>query len=116
MLPIPSLYLKLAAGAAVLAVLGFHFYGDHQTAKALEQARSDISILTEQKRVLQEQLITVTGDKKALDKRLTEADLERQKVRADLNVTLKKLRAQKPPTECKAAVEWAIENKGDLAW
>lgn len=112
----PSLYLKLGGAALVLAMLGWHLFGDHRTRTALDEARAQVVLLESKTAQLEESLKQVTIAKEQLDVAITAAEAQRQQVQAELQVTLKKLRSQKPPTECKAAIEWSIENKGDLQW
>ena len=75
----------------------------------LSQKEEEISLL-------KAQVDNLSMARSALDTALREAEVEREKVRGDLQAVLRKLRNQKPPIECKAAVEWAVENKGDLKW
>ena len=44
------------------------------------------------------------------------AEAVRQRRIAELNAQINKLRSQEPPKECAAAIDWAIEKKGDLSW
>lgn len=64
----------------------------------------------------EDNFVQATKDRDAYLKAGQEAEQARAKVQSDLAVTLKKLRQQKPPTECKAAIDWAVQNKDDLKW
>ena len=44
------------------------------------------------------------------------AEVERQRRIATLSAQIAAMRKQVPPKDCKAASDWAIENKGDLGW
>ena len=116
MFSIPSLYLKLIGAAIVLGALGLHLWSDNRVKKSLADVQTELIRVTEERRVLETELIALTKSKETLDIQLKIADEARAKIRADLDATLKKLRVKKPPTECKAAIEWSITNKGDLAW
>lgn len=83
---------------------------------SLSTARNTISSLNEQLRTTKEKLIEVTEDKTELDERLQFAAKEQVRIQSNLRSTLAKLRQQKPPTECKDAIDWAVERKGDLDW
>lgn len=113
---LPSLYIKLIGAAIVLAAIAWHVFGDLRLKSSLEQAQVDMASLRADKLNLETQLLKATQSAAQLDDAVKVAEAARSKVQADLQVTLKKLRNQKPPTECKAAVDWAIENKGDLKW
>lgn len=65
---------------------------------------------------LQLKIDEITRDKQALTDNLEKANSERKKVREELNRTLTKMRAQKPPSDCKEAIDWSVKNKGDLNW
>lgn len=47
---------------------------------------------------------------------LKKSERERAARVAQLNAQIDTLRNQKPPKECKEAIDWSIEQKGDLAW
>jgi chromosome segregation ATPase len=100
---------------AAAALVGGYLYVTHLQEKVEEQQAALIKAEEERIR-LNEALIAVTDDKKALDEEILKSEAQRAAVRAELNRTLAKLRSQRPPVECKAAIDWAVENKGDLQW
>lgn len=116
MFGLPTLYLKLAGAAVIAAVLGWHLFGDWRVKHTLEQTQLELANYKVQYKQLEDQFVQATKDRDSYKKAGEEADAARAKVRADLDVTLKKLRAQKPPTECKAAIDWAVQNRDDLKW
>ena len=79
--------------------------------------------LTEQVKVEQakfeqvrQDLLRVTEERSVLDSQLKEAEVLRGTLVKSYDARLKALRGQKPPVECKAVIDWAIENRSDLAW
>lgn len=106
----------LVGAGVVAAAIGLHLFGDWRTKSELSKVQAELVATKESKRILEENFVAATRDRDQLRSQAAEADAARAKVQADLAATLKKLRSQKPPVECKAAVDWAIERKGDLSW
>lgn len=115
-IPIPTLYLKLA-GLAVIALLvaGVTWHIHHLKSELLE-SQAKVTELTSKFQRSQDDLKSVTDDRNEVNTKLAQAETQRQQIQLDLANSLKKLRAQKPPVECKAAVDWSVENKDDLDW
>lgn len=111
-----SLILKLGGAALVLAIIGFHFAGDRHTHTELIKAQTELVQTQAELKQANDNLIAATKARDEYLKAGQEADKARVQVQADLQVTIKKLRAQKPPVECKAAIDWAVDNKQDLDW
>lgn len=65
---------------------------------------------------LNEELLAATKTKQELMDAAEKAGQERQRIQAQLTGEIRKLRAQKPPQECKAAIDWAVEQKADMEW
>lgn len=78
-------------------------------AEVITQQRAQISALSKQ-------LDDISTQRNTIEDALRRAETERNEIRSELAKTLTKLRTQKPPVDCKAAVDWAVENKGDLQW
>ena len=111
--PLALKLLPFAIAATVLAG-GYLYVKNLQETVVEQQVRLEKA--EEDKLVLEQQVKDLSVQKAQLDANLVEAEANRSKIRADLDATLRKLRNQKPPIECKAAVEWSIQNKGDLQW
>jgi len=108
--------IKLAAAGILLAALAA-FYLHYRGLKSdLFDAHTQVSLLNEQVRSVNEALRETTQSRDELKSNLSAAEITRAKVQADLQTTLRKLRNQRPPTECKAALDWAVDNKDDLKW
>lgn len=50
------------------------------------------------------------------DKAFKESEVKRQEIVTILTEQVNKIKNQNVPKECKAAVQWAKDNKGDLSW
>jgi septal ring factor EnvC (AmiA/AmiB activator) len=83
---------------------------------SLREAEDALTLSKARETSLTAQLTEATKLKSTLTKQLSAAEAERNTIRAQLQKSLSKLRLQQPPQECKAAIDWAVENKGDLAW
>ena len=99
----------------ILALVAGGFYVRHLQEKVTKQ---EVQLIQkeEEMSLLRTQVENLSMARSALDAALRQAEADRDKIRGDLQATLRKLRNQKPPVECKAAVEWAVDNKGDLKW
>lgn len=99
----------------VLAVIGGYFYVRNLQDTVVEQ-QVRLEKAEEDKLALEQQVKDLSVQKAELDANLVEAEANRSKIRSELDATLRRLRTQKPPVECKAAIDWSIQNKGDLQW
>ena len=113
---LPTLYIRLIGAAIIASIIGGGFWYVSSLRSNLAESRTRVTELEFKLKTSEDNLKQATEDKAALDTKLAEADAARAKVQADLLGTLKKLRSQKPPTECKAAIDWAVEKKDDLTW
>lgn len=104
----------LIGGLAVLSLLvGLWVRHLHGT---IEQQAATISTMVEQVERLEQQVETLSTQRSTLEQALSQAEQARRAIRTDLTATIERLRRQKPPTECQAAIAWAVERKDDLAW
>lgn len=111
-----TIYIRLVGIAAiVLAVLGGYFYVSNLKSN-LAEAQAQVLELELKYKTSQQDLANATSAAEALDAARKTADELRTKVQRERDAALAKLRGQKPPTECKDAVQWSIDNKGDLSW
>lgn len=100
---------------ALLLVVGGYLYVARLHEKVTEQ---EVSLRQKEEEVglLRQQVEDLSTQRSEVESALRLAEIERNRIRSDLNRTLSKMRAQKPPLECKDAIGWAVDNKGDLAW
>lgn len=113
---IASMYPRLiAAGVLVAGCLGAWFYVSHLKGK-IENLETAIVLEQGKAQAAMQEVERVTQAKSALDLSLKEAEVNRQALVKSYSARLKALQGQKPPTECKDVIDWAIENRGDLAW
>ena len=118
-LPFPSLYLKLAGVAIVALAIGFHVWGDKRTQVKLEQTQAELVQTQSKLKQAEDNLIAATRARDEVQDAVNQAEKEKTKIKEDLEVSLKKLRAQKPPVapaECKILGKWLVDNKDDLKW
>lgn len=111
-----TLYIKLIGAAIIAAIVGGCLLYVSSLRSNLAESRTRVTELEGMLARSQEDLKQATADKAELDSRLAIASAARSKVQADLSATIRRLRNQKPPQECKAAIEWAVENKDDMKW
>lgn len=111
-----GLIIKLGLAAVVAAIIGFHFLGDSNVKDELQQTKELLEESNLRYKDLQDQFLQATTASKVYADQATASDKARAKIEADLSAALSKLRGQKPPTQCKEAIEWSIQNKGDLKW
>lgn len=111
-----TLIIKAIAAAVLLAALSGAWLHYKSITKDLATTKTSLQQVQTKFDISQAELVTVTADKAKFEKRAAKSTADRRKIQTNLDATLKKLRNQQPPTECKAAIEWSIENKGDLTW
>lgn len=113
--------LALYATGALLVALAL-FY--------VHSLRSNVEDLTQQVQTLEGQktelirrvdqanktLEDLKSSGETLEKQQKEALTKAEEARKKAEQQLVILRRQKPPVECKAAIEWSIQNAGDLKW
>lgn len=113
--------LALYATGALLVALAL-FY--------VHSLRSQVADLTGQVQVLKSQKVELIrridqanqtledlkSSGETLEKQRQEALTKAEEARKKAEQQLVILRRQKPPTECKAAIDWSIQNAGDLKW
>lgn len=108
--------IKVGAIVILVSIIGFHLLKDRETQIELKAKINEITSLQEQVKTTQDQLINVTRDRDSYLKTVEQANKARAEIQANLSAALVKLKAQKPPVECKAAIDWSIDNKYDLNW
>lgn len=111
-----TLYIKLIFAVIAVIALGSGVAYVMKLQDELEAKKTAYTELEGKFNRSQEDLLQATTSKDALVQATVEATKERTRIQVELNATLSKLRMQKPPVECKAAVDWAIENKHDLSF
>lgn len=111
-----SLYIKLGFAALICLSIGYHIYKDVRTERALADATEQNLVLKQKLKQTEQNLIEATQQKEKLSEKIDEAEKQREKIRADLNDTLKKLRGQKLPSDCSKLNLWLVDNKDDLKW
>jgi len=109
----PSLILSIVFG--ITAVVGAYTYVG-ALKDQLTRKNSEIAELNFKLKRSQHDLVSATADKQIIIEMLAKSAKERQVIQSNLSATIQRLQSQKPPTECKEAIEWAVENKNDLAW
>lgn len=121
MLGIPSLSeLKLLGAAVFVISVGAVITADelkiHSLKAKITDQASQISALTVENDNYKSAIVTLSQAKVDVEKKLIVASQTQQKIQQQLNTTLTQLSAQKPPTDCKAAIDWAVDQKDDLSW
>ena len=114
------LQYKIIAVLIALGLLGtfitVHHLADRKVRADLEVSKQEVLAAQVQVKSLEDQLKAVTEDAAVLKVRLDASSQAILKVRADAALITKKLKEQKPPVDCKAAIQWSVENAKDLAW
>lgn len=100
----------------VLGVIGGVWVKIATLNSKLYRCAADVHELTGRLNAANMMLEQATQSRDALAASVTKSNAQRAAIQTQLNASLTKLRQQKPPSECKAAVDWAVENRGDLAW
>lgn len=112
----PLLYIRLAGIAAlVIAIAGGWFYVTSLKSN-LAEAQAQVLELQVKYKTSQLDLTNATSDREALDAARKGADDARLRLKAERDAALQKLRTQKPPVDCKAAIQWSVDQKSDLSW
>jgi uncharacterized protein HemX len=108
--------LKLVGALVVVALVA----GVVGYISLLQRANEDLTLklqVAEQQVIqLSNTIRQITTAKQEIELRVEVANQQRATIRRQLAEVQKKLRQQVPPTECKEAIEWAVDNKGDLDW
>jgi chromosome segregation ATPase len=111
-----TLYLRLAGLALIAALIGGTYWHISNLKADLKDKTEQVTVLQGKLQTSEENLKEVTVTRDNFQAQLTSAEQARKKVQSDLQVALLKLRSQKPPTECKAAIDWSVDMKDDLNW
>jgi hypothetical protein len=101
---------------AVTAVVGGGYLYVSNLKSDLQTAQEQVVKAKQENDRLAADLIEATESKQVLIDAVEKAGLERQRIQAQLSSEIRKLRAQKPPQECTAAINWAVEQKADMEW
>jgi len=102
--------------ALVSGVCGVHLLGDARVKRSLAETQDEVASLKAENELLHQQLMEATEAGKQWQQQASAAEQQRQVIAKNLSISLTKLRNQKPPSTCDAAVQWAVEHKEDLAW
>jgi len=113
-MPLP--YLRLAGIFALIGIIGLVSWHVHSLNSTIATKTKENIALQVQLQSLTEEYKKATQSAEDLAKAKDKADVERLVVQSERDAALQRLRNQKPPTECKAAIDWAIENKNDLSF
>lgn len=117
----PNIRLYLYATGALLVALAL-FYVHHLKGN-ITDLTAQVQVLTEQKTELIRRVdqanqsledLKISGE--ILEKQRLEAIVKADEARKKAESQLVILRRQKPPVECKAAIDWSIQQKDDLKW
>lgn len=101
---------------AVLAIAGGVWAKIYTMNVKMRVMAAEVFELTGKLNQANHELERATQARDQLTAALLKAGQQRKLIRAELDSTLQRMQAQKPPSECKAAIEWAVEQKGDLSW
>jgi predicted Holliday junction resolvase-like endonuclease len=112
----PLLYIRLIVVTIVLALIGGAYGYVKHLQSNLAEARAEIVVLDGKFKTSQEDLAKATEAALTLDTQRKVADEARAAVQKERDVALSKLKNQKPPVDCKAAIQWSVDSKGDLSW
>ena len=102
--------------AVVLGLVGGVWLKITRLTMQRDHAVMDLMEMTGKYNRSQHDLEEATRSKAELTAAMQKAGRDRELIRGQLEQTLRSLRAQKPPSECKAAITWAVEQKEDLQW
>lgn len=100
----------------MLICIGLHISSDRSAERALKKTQEDLVQVRIQLKLSQENLLSATNARDSVLKAAKEAELQREQIQTDLSQEIQKLRDQKPPSDCKKAIDWAVQNKSDLNW
>lgn len=101
--------LVIGALIAIAGGITWHFASDRRTEAALKKAQADLVAVTEELRITQENFVKATEDAKVLESQKASSDAAREKIKQDLQVTLKRLKNTPAPKECDEQVPWLYE-------
>lgn len=83
---------------------------------SLDDKMTEIDAKNTEIRELQDKVRTYAEQQVEFEKSLAEARKKQQQISAQFSKELNRLRNQPVPQDCKAATDWAIENKDELLW
>ena len=86
------------------------------TSKELDSLEEKNESLKTEVTELKQKVATFEEAAKEADEQYKDAEKRRLEVIAKMAGQIGKIRDQTPPKECEKAVDWAIQNKGDLKW
>ena len=114
---VQSAVIKYAIILAVLCgLIGGVWLKIHRLTSQRDEAVAQVADLTIKFQRSQQDLAEATRTKAELATAMQKAETARGAIQTQLQASLSKLRAQKPPQECQAAINWAVEQKLDLSW
>lgn len=107
-----SLKIYVILGALLLGVVTYvGFLHKHIGALSIELAQAE-----HKNETLSETIRFMSTSQQDMVTKVDAATKQREQIQQKLSATQRKLRQQVPPTECKEAIEWAVDNVGDLNW
>lgn len=117
----PNMRLYSALAGALLVALALFYV--HHLRTNITDLTAQVQVLTDQKTELIRRVdqanqsledLKISGE--ILEKQRLEAISKADEARKKAEQQLVILRRQKPPVECKATIDWAIQQKDDLKW
>jgi len=99
-----------------LLAVGTLYASKKSLERQLNEAKVSLGIETERTARLNDQIKDLTTAKEVVVQKTTVAKQKRRQVQKTIKERIELLILEAPPAQCDAAIEWAIENKGDLQW
>lgn len=81
-----------------------------------EHLNEQVKSLTDERREMKDKIAVFETAAKDQNDKYLEAEAKRLTVISTMNAQIGQLLKQTPPKDCQTAVDWAIQNKGDLSW
>ena len=81
-----------------------------------EYLGEQVNTYKDEQKELKDKLAVFESAAKDQNDKYLEAEAKRLSVISTMNQQIGMLLKQTPPKDCQAAVDWAIQNKGDLSW
>jgi hypothetical protein len=81
-----------------------------------EYLGEQVASLTEERNELKNKISVYESAAKTQNDKYLEAEAKRINIINLMNSQISQLLKQTPPKDCQAAIDWAIQNKGDLTW